>query len=129
HDDGIDEEALRILAEKTGGKYYHARDVSKLQLIYEELATELQSTYTVTFKSRKQSHDGTARGIDIRVVRGGQQVSNVGSAAYTVHGVVVVPDMNPQTYLILLLLLGGLGALLALPAGLGKLGRGRAESQ
>jgi len=129
HDDGIDEEALRTLAEKTGGKYYQARDVSKLHLIYEELATELQSTYTVTFRSRKQSHDGTARGIDIRVVRGGQQVSNVGSAAYNVHGVVVVPDMNPRTYLVLLLLLGGLGALLALPARLGKLGQSRTESQ
>lgn len=128
HDDGIDEAALRALAERTGGKYYQARDVSKLQLIYEELATELQSTYTVTFKSRKQSRDGTARGITISVVRGGRQVSNVGSTAYNVHGVVPVPDMNPQTYLVLFVLLGGLGLLLALPAGLGKLGRSRTGS-
>jgi VWFA-related protein len=129
HDDGIDVESLRTLAEKTGGKYYHARDVSRLALIYEELATELQSTYTVTFRSRKQSFDGTARDISISVRRGGRQVSNVGSTAYNVHGVVVVPDMNPGTYLILFVLLGGLGVLLALPAGLGKLARSKGEAQ
>ena len=49
HDDGIDEKALRTLAEQTGGKYYSGRDVSKLSLIYEELTEELESTYTVTF--------------------------------------------------------------------------------
>lgn len=123
HDDGIDEVSLKKLAEKTGGKYYPARDASKLALIYEELAEELQSTYTVTFKSRKQSHDGTVRGISIQVIRGGVAVSNEAVTGYSVHGVVPVPDMNPRTYVILFIFLAGLAALLALPAGLGKLGR------
>jgi VWFA-related protein len=125
HDDGIDEESLRKLAAKTGGKYYPARDAGSLAHIYAALAEELQSTYTVTFKSRKQSHDGTARGIDIRVVRDGKTVSNVGSVDYTVRGVVPVPDMNSQTYVILFVFLGGLAALLALPAGLNKLARAK----
>jgi VWFA-related protein len=112
HDDGIDEESLRKLAEKTGGRYLPARDVSKLSELFGSLADELQSTYTVTFPSSRPSHDGTARGIEIRVVRGGVQVSDVASAGYQVHGV-VVPEMDARVYLTLLVALLGL---LAAPA-------------
>ena len=125
HDDGIDEESLQRLAKETGGKYYPARDASKLGLIYEELAEELQSSYTVTFKSRKQTYDGAARGIQINVVRDGKAISTGGSGDYTVPGVVVVPDMNQVTYVVLFVFLGGLGALLALPAGLSKRGQAK----
>jgi VWFA-related protein len=125
HDDGIDEESLQRLAKETGGKYYPARDASKLGLIYEELAEELQSSYTVTFKSRKQTYDGAARGIQIRVVRDGQAISTGGSGDYTVPGVVVVPDMNQLTYVVLFVFLAGLGALLALPAAMSKQGRAK----
>jgi Mg-chelatase subunit ChlD len=119
HDEGIDEATLKELAEKTGGKYRPARNVSDLQFIYAELADELQTTWTVTFPSRRSSHDGTARGIDISVARHGTRVSNVGSADYNVHGV-VVPDLSPGVYLGFLALLGGL---LGLPVGLRRLYR------
>jgi VWFA-related protein len=119
HDDGIDEKSLRTLAEETGGKYHPARDVSKLHLIYQDLAEELQSTYTVTFPSRRPSHDGTARGIDIKVMRGGQLVSDVGRADYNVQGI-VVPEVDARVYLVLLALLGGL---LFIPSGLRSLAR------
>lgn len=115
HDDGIDEQSLKNLAEKTGGKYYPARNASLLAKIYEELAIDLQSSYSVTFRSRKQNHDGTARGIDVRVIRGGVAVSNVGQVDYTVPGVVVVPEMNRQTYLVFFAFLAGLLFLLYLP--------------
>jgi VWFA-related protein len=128
HDDGIDEESLKALAAQTGGKYFPARDASNLARIYEELAREFQSTYTVTFKSRKQSFDGTARNITIRVVRGDVAVSNEGSTGYAVRGVVVVPDMNQQTCLILFVFLGGLMVLLALPTWLGKQGQAKREA-
>jgi VWFA-related protein len=119
HDDGIDEATLEELAEKTGGKYYKARDVSQLQLLFGEIADELQTTWTVTFPSRRASHDGTARGIDVSVSRRGVRVSNVGSADYNVHGV-VVPELSARVYLGFLALLL---ALLALPMGLRKLYR------
>lgn len=106
HDDGIDEASLKQLAQGTGGKYYHVRDVSQLQLVYEELAVELQSTYKVTFKSRRQTHDGTARDISIEVYRGGQLVSTKGSVFYNVRGV-VVPEMSTTVYLLLLAAVGG----------------------
>jgi VWFA-related protein len=119
HDDGINEEELRTLADKTGGKFFWARDASRLPRFFEELAAELQSTYTVTFPSRRSSHDGTARGIDISVERNGVRMSNVGSADYNVHGV-VVPDMDYRLYLVLLLLLG---VFLLAPAGVRQIYR------
>ena len=105
HDDGIDEKELRELADKTGGKFFWARDASKLPEFFRDLASELQSTYSVTFPSRRSSHDGTARGIDISIERDGVRLSNVGSADYNVHGV-VVPEMDYRIYLVLLALLG-----------------------
>jgi VWFA-related protein len=119
HDDGIDEESLRKLASKTGGRYVPARDVSKLSELFGSLADELQSTYTVTFPSSRPAHDGTARGIEIRVVRGGVQVSDVAAAGYHVHGV-VVPEMDAGIYLTLLVALLGL---LAAPAAVRRLAR------
>jgi VWFA-related protein len=109
HDDGIDEESLRKLADRTGGRYVPARDVSKLSELFGSIADELQSTYTVTFPSHRPSHDGTARGIEVRVVRAGKDVSDVASTGYQLHGV-VVPEMDAGVYLLFLgLLVGMLG--------------------
>ena len=118
HDDGIDEKALGRLAKATGGKYYPGHDVSKLSLIYDELTEELGSTYTATFASR-HADDGTARKVEVFVERGGQRASGVANTGYTVHGV-IVPEMDHRVYLVLLI---GLGLLLAVPAGLRRLYR------
>src|SRR5262249_43033376 len=48
HDEGIDEASLRALAEKTGGKYFLARDVSQLRLHFGDIAQELQTTFSLT---------------------------------------------------------------------------------
>jgi VWFA-related protein len=119
HDDGIDEAALRKLADETGGRYFHARDLSQLNFIYEGLADELQTTYTVTFPSLRQDYDGTSRDINISVWRKGTQVSTVLQEGYNVPGV-VVPEMEPGVYILLLAALGGL---LAVPAVLRRLSR------
>jgi VWFA-related protein len=119
HDDGIDEASLRQLAQETGGKYYLARNVEDLQLRFQEVANELDSTYVATFASHRPQHDGTARGIDIVVERGGQSLSERVHEVYDVHGVVVA-QMHPGVYLGALAVLG---CLLALPAGLRRLRR------
>lgn len=119
HDDGFDHDSLTELARRTFGKFYHARRAADLRLYYREIADELQTTYTVTFKSRRPVHDGTSRGIDISVLRNGARVSNVVSADYAVHGA-VVPKMDQGIYLVLLLLFG---VLLAIPVGLRRLYR------
>jgi VWFA-related protein len=112
HDDGIDEAALRRLAEDTGGQYFHARDLAQLKFIYEGLADALQTTYTVTFPSVRQDYDGTSRDINISLWRKGSQISTVLQEGYNVPGV-VVPEMEPGVYLVLLAVLGGL---LSVPA-------------
>jgi VWFA-related protein len=112
-----DVDSLRRLAEETGGKYYPVREVSQLSLISEKVSEELQDTWTVTFRSLREKEDGTARGITVSVVRGGVVVSDVASAGYNVHGV-VVPELDHRVYLILL---AGLGLLLAAPAGVRRL--------
>jgi VWFA-related protein len=119
HDDGFDHDSLVELATATGGRFYHARNARDLQLHYRELSEVLQTTYTVTFPSQRPSHDGTSRGIDIYVVRHGKAVSSVASFDYQVHGV-VVPKMDQGVYLGLL---GFIGALLALPAGVRRMYR------
>jgi hypothetical protein len=119
HDDGIDVDTLTELAQKTGGRYIPARDVSNLQEIYRGLAEELESTFTVTFPSRRSTHDGTARGIDILVDRGGVRVSKGGSGEYTVRGVVVSEWDRPVYLGFLVLLL----SLLAVPRGIKALYR------
>jgi hypothetical protein len=119
HDDGIDEAALLKLADETGGHYSHAKDLGQLKFIYEGLAEELQTTYTVSFPSLRQDYDGTSRDINISIWRKGLPVSTILQEGYNVPGV-VVPEMEPGVYLVLLLALGGL---LLLPAGLRRLSR------
>ncbi len=118
YDDGIDEESLTRLAQATGGRYFPVKDAGQLEFLFPQLARELEHTYSATFRSRRQLHDGTARGITLSVVRGaggsvpGERVSNVAETAYAVRGLVVVPEVGPGVYLVLLALLL---ALLALP--------------
>jgi VWFA-related protein len=119
HDDGIDEASLRQLADETGGKYYLARNVEDLQLRFQEVAADLDTTYIATFASRRPQHDGTARGIDIAVERGGKALSARVRQVYDVHGVVVA-EMHPGVYLGILAVLA---CLLAIPAGLRRLHR------
>jgi hypothetical protein len=76
----------------------------------------------VTFPSLRQDDDGTSRDIDISIWRDGRQISDVFSAGYNVHGV-VVPRMDAATYLILLALIG---ALLILPAGMRRFSKHQA---
>jgi VWFA-related protein len=120
HDDGIDEESLRKLASETGGRYTHVSKLSELQFIYEKLADELQTTYKAMFESRRSSHDGTARGIDVKIVDAAGRVrSTVGKADDVARGV-VVPQMSYGVYLVFL---GVLAGLLALPGLLSRVFR------
>jgi VWFA-related protein len=113
HDDGIDEASLRKLAKKTGGKYIHVSEIDKLSFFYEQLAEELQQTYRVTFESNRANRDGTASGVDVKIVRDGQVVGMAEKGIDFVRRGVVVPEMNYGVYLVFL---AGLGLLLAIPA-------------
>jgi VWFA-related protein len=115
----INETVMTEIAEQTGGEYYHAENQERLYKLFDQLATEFQTNYTVTFPSRNPQHDGTARGIDITIERGGKTISNEAQVDVAVHGV-VVPLRDGAVYLSLLVLLGGL---LLVPAGMRKMFR------
>ncbi len=109
HDDGIDEASLRRLAQETGGEYFHVREADRLGGVFEKVAGRLENTYTVTYRSRRDFHDGTARGIEIRFGEA------VGETAYVTHGLLAATgDVRLEP--IYLSLLALLGLLLALPA-------------
>jgi Mg-chelatase subunit ChlD len=107
HDDGIDEPSLKRLASETGGVYYQARDISKLQLIAEQILQQLpKEEYIKTFNSPR-GFDGTKRKLKVRLVQvvmgsGGQivheQTVQEKKAETAVRGVVVA-EMHPVVYL------------------------------
>jgi len=110
-----EEEALQRLAKETGGTYYPASNVGELQSVFKQVATAVQSDYTVEFKSVRDVHDGTARNITFEVKDAqGRTISNVEEVRYNVRGL-VVPEQSPTMYLVLLGLVVGC---LAVPTGL-----------
>lgn len=129
HEDGIDEISLRKLAADTGGQYFPAKDVAGLKLTLERVTEAIQrKDYEVTFPSLVQKRDGTNRRVAIKLVRRtGELASNVSEgtvrfgneveitstrASYQTRGLVVA-EMHPLVYLVLL---AGLCGLLVLPA-------------
>ena len=131
HDDGIDEATLTKLAQDTGGNYYPAKNVQDLQFILEKVTQNIQKKeYAVTFASNRPVKDGTARNVTLKLVRRSEGVSSQAgvnyvpgetvvqetNARYQTHGVVVA-EMHPMVYLLLLLVIAGL---IAAPAMLRK---------
>jgi VWFA-related protein len=118
HDEGIDEASLTRLAKETGGAYYPAKDVSKLKFILEQVSQTIQrETREVVFPSINQRKDGLQRNVALRLVRAGTDDSVdpgilIDTRGYQTHGLIVA-EMHPFVYLVLL---GVLGGLIALPA-------------
>jgi VWFA-related protein len=128
HDDGVNEEELRKLARSTRGEYYPAKDVNQLRFVLEQVTQSIQKKdYEVTFTSSRPKADGTFRHVVLKLVRstgelaanangrpGGEEVLTQQGGGVKVHGLVVA-EMSPLVYLMLMLVLG---ALLGLPEGL-----------
>ncbi len=126
HDDGIDEISLRKIAEATGGKYFPAKEASKLRLILTEVGKTMQrEVREVEFPSLNQRGVGDVRHITLRLLRTGSTDTGgtdniVGKGEYHVHGLIVA-EMHPLVYIMLLAVLCGL---IALPAALRRPGTG-----
>jgi VWFA-related protein len=102
HDDGIDEQALQRLAAATGGHYHHVREVDQLRTAFEQLAATVDNTHSVKFTSQRARHDGTARGIEIKL----GSLAAVQSG-YATHGL-LTPQSSTGLYLLGLAVLGAL---------------------
>ena len=59
--------ALRSLAQTTGGRVFYVDAAAQLPAVYNQIADELASQYTIGYTSRNTSRDGAWRQITIRV--------------------------------------------------------------
>jgi Ca-activated chloride channel homolog len=63
--------ALRTLAQTTGGRVFFADAAAQLPAIYNQIADELSSQYTIGYTSRNTNRDGRWRQLSIRVGKPG----------------------------------------------------------
>jgi VWFA-related protein len=72
----LNEDALRQLAEKTGGTYFYAPSTGELAGLYQSLANQFHTEYALTYRSPRAFYDGTRRGINVTLkASDGQSVS------------------------------------------------------
>jgi len=64
---GIDEPALRNLAEQAGGTYGYANDPEALRKLYEQYGRALKSEYMITYTSPAALRDGVNRSLSVKL--------------------------------------------------------------
>ncbi|GBC83262.1 hypothetical protein HRbin10_02407 [bacterium HR10] len=70
----VAEEHLRQLADLSGGRFYRVRDVSQLEGVYEQIAADLRTIYSLAYTPTRAERDGSWRRIQVRVARAGARV-------------------------------------------------------
>ena len=59
---------LNLLAEESGGSYYHARKLSDLNGVYEQVINDLGKVYSLGYKPTNAKRDGSWRSVQVSVV-------------------------------------------------------------
>ena len=132
HDDGIDEGTLGELAEKTGGRYFHAKEIGSLELKLKDITTgmqemEIRESFVIPNRAGGLARDvviipvlkGTAGDVIDPDVVGPGSVTGALQSVFPprlVDGPGGPADVPGHA--------GCLGIVLALPAGLSRLKRG-----
>jgi Ca-activated chloride channel homolog len=62
---------LRQLSQETGGRVYYPTSVTELPKIYDQIAQELASQYSIGYMSKNAARNGAWRRINVRVARPG----------------------------------------------------------
>jgi Ca-activated chloride channel family protein len=62
---------LRQLSQETGGRVFYPTAVSELPKIYDQIATELASQYSIGYMSKNAARNGAWRRINVRVAKPG----------------------------------------------------------
>ena len=124
---GIDETALKSLAQKAGGVYSFEPDPSQLASVYQQYGTALQSEYALTYTSPSTLRDGVNRGLTVSL-NGGAVTA---ASQYNPGG--VLPEVASQSWPLFGGILLVLLVLLAIPILIGKgiqgFGIGRKKSR
>lgn len=106
---GLNEPALKSLAEQTGGIYGYATDAEALKGLYQQQSRVLQSEHRVTYVSPSTLRDGVNR--DLTVALTGAAVTTEGQ--YNPGG--VLPESASRSWTTFTVILAGLLALLFIP--------------
>lgn len=83
---GLDEPALRSLAERAGGAYGYVSDAAALRDLYERYGRALQSEYVITYMSPSSLRDGVNRTLTVSLADAAGPVA--GQAGYNPGGLV-----------------------------------------
>jgi VWFA-related protein len=112
---GLDESALKSLAEQAGGVYSYANNQADLSKLYELYGRALQSEYRITYTSLSTLRDGLGRTLTVSL---GAAAST--QAKYNPGG--VLPEVaKPASWMIFVILLAVLVVLLFVPGVLSHL--------
>lgn len=111
---GINEDALRAMAEKTNGEYKFTPSPEELTALYQQISLRLQNEYRLTYTSPNTLRDGFERGLEVRVSQ-----SASAQTGYNPGG--VIPETkNVLSWPIFGGILLGLVALIVLPLLFGR---------
>ena len=106
---GLNEAALKSLAEKSGGVYGYADNAEVLKALYQQQSRALQSEYRVTYVSPSTLRDGVNRNLTVSL--SGTPVSAEGK--YNPGG--VLPEVSTRSWSMFAIILVGLLVLLFVP--------------
>jgi len=110
---GLDEAALKSLAERAGGAYGYVNDPGALRSLYERYGRTLQSEYHLTYTSPSDLRDGINRTLTVSLKRQGEETTSA-QAQYNPGG--VLPEVaHNVSWPLFGALIGGLVALLFVP--------------
>jgi Ca-activated chloride channel family protein len=119
---GIDEDALRAIAEKTNGEYRFTPSPEDLTALYQNISLQLQNEYRLTYTSPNALRDGFERGLVVQVSRSASE-----QTGYNPGG--VIPETaTALSWPVFGAILAGLVVLLAIPLLLGAFRGGGAKS-
>jgi VWFA-related protein len=106
---GLDEGALKSLAEKSGGLYSFASDSQSLSALYQQFGRTLQSEYAITYVSPSTLRDGINRNLTVSLSGAGATTK----ANYNPGG--VLPEVTTVSWSLFGMILAGLLFLLFVP--------------
>jgi VWFA-related protein len=106
---GLDEAALKFLAEKSGGVYGYANNAEVLKALYQQQSRAMQSEYQLTYVSPSTLRDGVNRNLTVSLTSA--PVSAEGK--YNPGG--VLPEVSGRSWTVFGAILVGLLVLLIVP--------------
>ncbi|MDH3943651.1 MAG: VWA domain-containing protein [Anaerolineae bacterium] len=114
---GLDEEALKYLAENAGGVYGYADDIEGLSELYRSYAVAFKSEYQLTYTSPSELRDGVNRALSVYLVDASVSASTSTDGAVTYNPGGLVPEVSePAPWISFGWLMAGLVALLFVPS-------------